>query len=223
MAGEVRVHHHPHELLEASRSAPSRAAVRALDRIGHEHVDFGRPHEPLVAARRSPASRGRPRRTPTRRAAAPTRSARCRSRSRSGVVLLQHAPHRVDVVARESPVAPRVEVAERAAPSRVPSLMRATASVTLRVTNSRPRRSALVIEQDPGHRVQPEALAIVHRDPVAVHLGDAVRAPRIERRRLALRRLDAPCRTSRSSWPGRSAPWARPCASPRACASRRAP
>ena len=49
---------------------------------------------------------------------------------------------------------------------------------------------ALVVEQDAGDGVEPEALAVVHRDPVPVHLRHAVRAPRIEGRRLALRRLD---------------------------------
>ena len=49
---------------------------------------------------------------------------------------------------------------------------------------------ALVVEQNSGDCVQAEALAVVHRDPVAVDLRDAVRAARIERRDLALRALD---------------------------------
>src|SRR5579863_3624596 len=47
----------------------------------------------------------------------------------------------------------------------------------------------LVVEEDAGDRVQAEAFAIVDGDPVAVHLRDAVRAPRVERRELVLRRL----------------------------------
>ncbi len=50
-----------------------------------------------------------------------------------------------------------------------------------------PRR--LVVEEDPVHRVHPVRLAVVARDPVAEHLRDAVRAARMERRRLGLRRL----------------------------------
>ena len=65
---------------------------------------------------------------------------------------------------------------------------------------------ALVVEEDARAREQAVALAVVDGDVVAVDLGDAVRAARVERRRLALRRSRAPCRTSRSSWPGRSAP-----------------
>ena len=55
------------------------------------------------------------------------------------LVLLQHQPHRAHVVAGEAPVALRVEIAEM---QRVgePELDAATPSVTLRVTNSRPRR-----------------------------------------------------------------------------------
>ncbi len=68
--------------------------------------------------------------------------------------------------------------------------MRATPSVTLRVTNSRPRRSDSWLKSMPGHRVEPEALAIVHGDPVTVDFRDAVRAARIERRVLVLRRLE---------------------------------
>ena len=50
---------------------------------------------------------------------------------------------------------------------------------------------ALVVEQDPGRRVQPEGLAIIHRHRVRVELGAGVRAARIERRALVLdRRLD---------------------------------
>ena len=48
---------------------------------------------------------------------------------------------------------------------------------------------ALVVEEDAGRRVEAKALAIVHRDPVAVELCDGVGAARIEGRRLGLRRL----------------------------------
>ena len=66
--------------------------------------------------------------------------------------------------------------------------MRATPSVTLRVTNSMPRRGDSWLNRMPDHREEVVALAIVDRDPVGVDLGDAVRAARVERRRLVLRR-----------------------------------
>src|SRR5690606_8594706 len=48
----------------------------------------------------------------------------------------------------------------------------------------------LVIEQDAVARVYPVGLSVIHRDPVRVDLRGRVRRARIERRRLALRRLD---------------------------------
>ena len=48
---------------------------------------------------------------------------------------------------------------------------------------------ALVVEQDAVGGVHAVGLAVVHRDPVGVELGRGVGAARIERRRLALRRL----------------------------------
>ena len=70
-----------------------------------------------------------------------------------------------------------------------PSLMRATPSVTLRVTNSRPRRGDSWLNSMPGHGEQVVALAVVDRDVVREHLRHAVRAARIERRQLGLRHL----------------------------------
>ena len=57
----------------------------------------------------------------------------------------------------------------------------------------------------PGAREEAVGLAVVHGDPVRVQLGNAVGTARIERRALALRCLAAPCRTSRSWTPGRTA------------------
>ena len=47
-----------------------------------------------------------------------------------------------------------------------------------------------MIEQYSGYAVHPVALAVVDRDPVAVHLGDAVGAAGVERGALLLRHLD---------------------------------
>ena len=48
---------------------------------------------------------------------------------------------------------------------------------------------ALVVEQDAVRGVHAVGLAVVHRDPVGIELGDGVGAARVERRGLALRRL----------------------------------
>jgi hypothetical protein len=53
-----------------------------------------------------------------------------------------------------------------------------------------PSPRALVVEQDAVAGVHPVRLAVVDRDPVRVQLRDAVRRARVERRRLALGRLD---------------------------------
>ena len=91
-----------------------------------------------------------------------------------------------------------------AAVSASPSLMRATPSVTLRVTNSRPRRGDSWLKRMPEHGEQVVALAVVDRDVVAEHLRHAVGAARVERRQSRSAAPRAPCRTSRSTTPGRS-------------------
>ena len=62
--------------------------------------------------------------------------------------------------------------------------MRATASVTLRVTNSMPRGDSW-LNRMPLEACRPK-LAIVDGDPVAIELGHAVGAARVERRVLVL-------------------------------------
>ena len=49
---------------------------------------------------------------------------------------------------------------------------------------------ALVVEEDTVARIHAVRLAVVDRDPVAVHLRDAIGRARVERRLLRLRRLD---------------------------------
>src|SRR5712691_2596285 len=104
------------------------------------------------------------------------------------VLLLEHEPHGLDVVAGVAPVAPGLEVAE-------PQLRLETALDARHPVGhlagdeleAAPRR--LVVEQDPAAGEEVVALAIVHRDGVAVHLGDAVRAARVKGRVLVLGRL----------------------------------
>src|SRR5262249_15984657 len=105
-----------------------------------------------------------------------------------GLVLLKHSPHRVDVVAGEAPVPSGVEIAE-------PDFLGQTELDARRGVGDFARHElqaasrALVVEQNSRDRIEAKALAVVHRDPVAVDLRDAVWAPWIERRALALRRL----------------------------------
>src|SRR5262249_9195556 len=102
--------------------------------------------------------------------------------------LLEHAPHRLDVVAGEAPVAACVEGADhelRRLAERDPGeALRHFPGHEL-ATAAR----ALVIEEDPRAGEQAIALTVVDRDVVAVDLRDPVRAAGMKRRRLALRRL----------------------------------
>ena len=104
------------------------------------------------------------------------------------LVLLEHQPHRLDVVARIAPVALGVQVAEAELVGQ-PQLDPRHAVADLAGHELEPPPRGLVVEQDPGHRVQAVRLAVVDGDPVAVGLRDAVRAARVERRLLVLRHL----------------------------------
>src|ERR1700722_4540843 len=105
-----------------------------------------------------------------------------------GLILLQHQPHRLDVVAGESPIAARVQVSER-------QLLldahfdprRAARDLARHEVLAAPWR--LVIEEYPVACEQLVGLAIVDRLPVSVDLGARVRTARMKRRGLALRIL----------------------------------
>src|SRR5262249_24487964 len=93
------------------------------------------------------------------------------------------------IVARESPVPPRLKIPEA-------ELFRKTefdAGDTIRdLARDKLQAStrALVIEKYPGDRVETVTLAIVDRDPMAVDFRNAIWRARIERCPLALRGLD---------------------------------
>ena len=105
-----------------------------------------------------------------------------------GPRLLEHQPHRLHVVARESPIALGIEIPQ-------PQLLRAAGRDSRdRIGDlardellAAPRR--LVIEEDARAGEDPVRLAIVDGDVVCVRLGHAVRAARMERRELVLRCL----------------------------------
>ena len=103
-----------------------------------------------------------------------------------GLLVLQHPPHRLDVVRRISPVAPGIEVAHRQARLK-PELdaSHAVGNLPGDELETAPRR--LVVEEDAAHREEAIRFAIIHGDEVSVGLRHAVRRARVERRALVLR------------------------------------
>src|SRR5262245_28780766 len=96
--------------------------------------------------------------------------------------LLKHAPHGVDVVPGEAPVAPGLEVpqAQLGGESQLDG-SRAVGDLARDELEAAP--GALVIEQDARAREQAVALPVVDGDAVTIDLGHAVRAARVERGR----------------------------------------
>ena len=106
-----------------------------------------------------------------------------------GAVDLQHQPHRLHEIARESPIAlclqvPEVELVLQADPD----ARRGAGDLARDEGLSAPR--TLVIEKDPVGRVHAVRFAVVLRDVEGIRFRAPVRAAGIERRRLALGRLD---------------------------------
>src|SRR5262249_18268825 len=102
--------------------------------------------------------------------------------------LLQHQPYGPNIVTRESPVALGLKIAE-AEFFLEPKLDAGDSVANLAGHELVAAARRLVVEQDARASEQSVALSVVDRDEVAVDLGDAIGAARMERRRLALRRL----------------------------------
>ena len=102
------------------------------------------------------------------------------------LVLLQHLPHRGDVVAGEPPVAAGLEVAQRERVDQAGLDAGRGERDLPRDERLAPQRR-LVVEQDARAREQPVRLAVVDRQMVGRDLAAGVRAARVQRRRLALR------------------------------------
>ncbi len=105
-----------------------------------------------------------------------------------GLVLLEHEPHRLDVVAGVAPVALRVEVAE------VELLLHAQLDAPdgagdLAGDECLAAAGRFVVEEDAAAGVHVVRLAVVDRRPVREDLRDAVRRARVEGRLLGLRHL----------------------------------
>src|SRR5580765_4618478 len=172
----VVIHHHADELREADRRSPAELLLR-LRRVSEHEIDLGRteialvdrhvvgPVEPCVGERLiEELAHG------------------VRLPSGEDVVVrlvrLEHSPDTLHVVAREPPVALRVEVSE---PQRI--LLAAEDRTDRARDLPRDERRAtarrFMVEEDPVHRVHPVRLAVVARDPVAEDLADPVRAARV--------------------------------------------
>src|SRR5882757_4439680 len=106
----------------------------------------------------------------------------------AGSVRLQDQMHALDIVARMAPVALRLEIAEVKRLFET-DLDAGDAAGDLARHEGLAADRALMIEQDAVGSVDTVGLAVVHRDPVAVELGDAIGRARIERRRFLLRNL----------------------------------
>ena len=99
--------------------------------------------------------------------------------------MLQHSPHRVDVIAGKAPVSLRVEIAE--SNFGVESELDSSDAVGDLASDEFEASSwAFVIKEDSGARVHVVALAIIDRDPMSIELGDSVRTAWVERGGLAL-------------------------------------
>ena len=105
-----------------------------------------------------------------------------------GLVLLQDQPHALDIVAGMAPVALGVEIAE-IEHVLAAALDRGDRAGDLAGDEGLAADRPFVVEQDAVGGVHAVGLAVVHRDPVGIELGGGIGAARIERRRLALRRL----------------------------------
>src|SRR5581483_10758841 len=103
----------------------------------------------------------------------------------AGLLLLEHHPHRLDVLLGVAPVAPDVEVAEgELVPPAELDLGDTSGDSPGDEGGAAPRR--LVVEEDPGARVHAEALPEVDGDEVAVDLRDPVGTAGVKRSSLAL-------------------------------------
>ena len=108
------------------------------------------------------------------------------------LVVLEHQPHRLDVLGRVSPVAAGVEVAE----VQLVGLAgddRGDAAGHLAGDEGRPAPRRLVVEQDAVGREDPVGLAILDRHLVGEHLGGGVWA--------AGRKASSPSAGVSATWP----------------------
>ena len=104
------------------------------------------------------------------------------------LLLLQHQPLHLDVVARMAPVALGVQVAEEELGLQA-HLDARQAARDLAGDERLAAQRGLVVEEDAVAGIHAIGLAVVDHDPVAVHLGHRIGRARIEGRGLLLRDL----------------------------------
>lgn len=105
-----------------------------------------------------------------------------------GLLLLQHHPLHAHIVFGVPPVAHGIEVAHVKAFFQPLGNVGQTASDLAGDEGFAPART-FVVEQDAVARVHPVSFAVVHHNPIRVHLGYCIGAPRIERCGFLLRDL----------------------------------
>src|SRR5205807_7818811 len=105
-----------------------------------------------------------------------------------GLWLLKDHPLSLNEIARVSPIAARLEIAEIQAVLQPDPYARQAARDLARDKRLAADRR-LVVEENAVAGVEAVSFSIVDRNPVGVQLGYAVRRARIERRSLALRRF----------------------------------
>jgi len=102
------------------------------------------------------------------------------------LVLLQHQPLHLHVVARMAPVAQRIQIAKiKLGFQALGDIAQGARDLACDEGLATARR--FVVEQDAAGTEDVVTFAVVHRDPVRVELGHAIRAARVERRLFDLR------------------------------------
>ncbi len=106
-----------------------------------------------------------------------------------GFVLLEHKPHRFNIIARESPVSSCVQIAQVELVLQAQfNSRRSSCNFSRNKRLAAPRR--LVIKQNSVTCKQTVSFPIVHRLPKAVRLRATIRTSRIKRCLLRLRSFD---------------------------------
>ncbi|TQD77653.1 hypothetical protein C1H46_036814 [Malus baccata] len=185
----IFVHHHLHQLLKPDFRLPTQHLLR-LARIPFQIIHLRRPQVPLVDHHVvSPVQSHVPKRH------LQELLHRVRLLRRHHVVvrllLLQHHPHRLHVVAGKTPVPRRLQIPQKQLA--LQSLLDPThgpGDLPGHEILPPPRR--LVVEQNPVAREQPVCLAVVHGVPMRRAFRNGVGGSGVERRRFGLRRRGGP-------------------------------
>jgi hypothetical protein len=102
--------------------------------------------------------------------------------------LLQHLPHGPGIVPRKSPVSPRLKISQ--AQLLLHSKLDPGHGIGHLAGNEfAAAPGSLVVKENSATAKHAVTLAVVHRDPVPVDLGHAIRTPRVEGRGFPLRRF----------------------------------